>query len=497
MCIKNKSILNASNHYDVENDKLNMSVPCGHCVECLDALRKDWFVRCFYEYKNTRLGATFFYTLTFDDEHLPRFSSDIPCFSRPMVQNFLKRLRKELSKFDLKLRYMIVSEFGEERGRPHHHPLFFLSKPVNPHWFYKVVSKAWSYGFVMPGRKNNGVVTDSSAITYVTKYVTKDFVYTDKFFAKIASRVIARYNNVIRQFSRLHGSISIVYDEYGSIHYKKSKLVELSGYAKELALYIVNRIKREIRKYLPFHLQSSKLGLSMLNEREQIDFDKEMITYLDSNGSPVELPLPRYIKRKLWYDAVPNEKDGKNNLFRLNDAGKLHYKKVLENRINESKLRFDTIKANMSLLGEDAPLFISKLSDTPFNNIEEIDLLVSECPYTSYDMAVYSNIYRGRVCPIHVIGLDYSTLIDSCFDYAERCIDKVQRYDFGNLHNRSQDFINMLERHLWDKTEQFQLLERYVQVIDAINCYIKTQVSEARLQRDKLARKTRDHFKYI
>lgn len=496
MCLRPLRILNNSNHYSPNDDALYLKVPCGHCEECANSLRTDWFVRCFYEYQNTKANCTHYYTLTFNDDNVPRYNENILCFSRPMVQKFLKRLRKSLAELGVSLRYMIVSEFGETTLRPHHHALFFLSKYLNPFVFKKLVADAWHYGFVYAGKLNNGIVCNSTGIQYVTKYVTKDFSFTDRFLTTIAQSVIYRYRNVLRLFNLVHGSLFVTCDEYGSIHAKYSSLVEKSSYASVLAKYIVVRIKREIRKYLPFHLQSTKLGLSMIDS-DKIDFLNESITYMEKSGSPVSLPLPRYIKRKLWYESYPNEKDGKKNLFRLNDAGKLHYKDVLIERIKKRSFDYSTYLQNLSLLDDDAPIFISQLCDTKFKSIEEIDMFLSESSYTSHELAVYDVIFRGRVCPFKFSDIDYTSVIDSAFDYAESCIDRLQEIDLSKLHEHSQKFINMLDMHLWDKSPQFELMERYLQVLDAFTLYIKSRVSDARLARDKLAKKTRDHFKYV
>lgn len=102
----------------------SMKVPCGLCVECLQARQNEFVQRC---YELAKFNYVIFGTLTYSDECLPRINvngrslkyADIRDF-----QNFIKRVRKYQVIPDF--RYLCVTEYGEEKHRPHFHFLIFV-----------------------------------------------------------------------------------------------------------------------------------------------------------------------------------------------------------------------------------------------------------------------------------------------------------------------------------------------------------------------------------
>lgn len=105
--------------------------------------------------------ASFFVTLTFDEEHCPDE------LSVRDGQLFLKRLRRRLP--PKTLRYYLVGEYGERTWRPHYHAaLFGLREP-------DLVGAAWPFGHV-----HVGFVTPQST-AYLAGYVTKKMTSKDDF----------------------------------------------------------------------------------------------------------------------------------------------------------------------------------------------------------------------------------------------------------------------------------------------------------------------------
>lgn len=169
-----------------------MSVPCGKCELCIQSKVDGYFVRCYFEYLHTqRLGGiTFFATLTYGDENLPRWHGK-PCFSKRHLQTFLKRLRK-YSGLDFK--YFIVTEYGGEFGRPHYHGLFFVREDISQIKFLQYVAQSWTkiedrnkrytsmnhwnFGNIRDvQRVDVKPLLDSKGIRYVTKYMSKQLYY--------------------------------------------------------------------------------------------------------------------------------------------------------------------------------------------------------------------------------------------------------------------------------------------------------------------------------
>lgn len=133
-------------------------VPCGKCEACLARKRDQWVIRIEQELKVS--SSCFFFTLTYDDEHLPRSDVGFPVVSKRDVQLWLKRFRKMIEPY--KIRYFIASEYGSTTFRPHYHGIIF-NFPLE----YDIVSafnETWQNGFVCVDRVN------AARIAYVAKY---------------------------------------------------------------------------------------------------------------------------------------------------------------------------------------------------------------------------------------------------------------------------------------------------------------------------------------
>lgn len=97
---------------------------------------------------------SFFFTLTYDQEHYPHDGNLEPA----KITDFLKRARYYSDK---RLRYYVVGEYGSHTKRAHYHGIFFGTADTS------IVLRAWQYGFVHFG------TVSASSIGYVCGYVTK------------------------------------------------------------------------------------------------------------------------------------------------------------------------------------------------------------------------------------------------------------------------------------------------------------------------------------
>lgn len=180
---------------------IEFPVPCGKCLPCQKKRRSDWSFRLEQEYLSS--DSALFITLTYDDLHLPyqyyknkqikNFetgetthqikelqTSDRPTLNKKHLQDYIKRLRNDHTKYITKelgvsakevktiskpLRYYAVGEYGTKTHRPHYHLLLFNMEIAN----IAPISNQWQHGFT-----DIGSVTGAS-INYVTKYMFKDF----------------------------------------------------------------------------------------------------------------------------------------------------------------------------------------------------------------------------------------------------------------------------------------------------------------------------------
>lgn len=96
-------------------------LPCGKCMACRINRTREWTTRLLHE--QCLSSSSYFITLTYDDEHLPRDDNDNPSVSKRDIQLFLKRLRKY--DYESKIRFFISSEYGPQTQRPHYHGILF------------------------------------------------------------------------------------------------------------------------------------------------------------------------------------------------------------------------------------------------------------------------------------------------------------------------------------------------------------------------------------
>lgn len=152
----------------------SLSIPCGQCIGCRLEKSRQWAIRCSLEsqlYQNS-----YFLTLTYDDEHLPKSGSLVP----DDLQKFLKRLRRyvEYHGSDKKIRFFACGEYGDNFLRPHYHAIIFnldisdlksFSTSFSGDIYYtsETINQIWKNGYVIIGE----VTFESCA--YVARYVTK------------------------------------------------------------------------------------------------------------------------------------------------------------------------------------------------------------------------------------------------------------------------------------------------------------------------------------
>lgn len=138
------------------------TVPCGHCLACIKSQRNSWIVRLTEEFKSST--SAYFVTLTYSDDNVP-ISDGLKVLRPSDTQLFLKRFRKQLARYDVKLRYFLVGEYGSRTLRPHYHFLAFFTKPFSLSVVTQLLLKAWTSGFVTVSE------VTSARVAYCCKYV--------------------------------------------------------------------------------------------------------------------------------------------------------------------------------------------------------------------------------------------------------------------------------------------------------------------------------------
>lgn len=149
----------------------SIRLPCRRCIGCRMDYTFHWTNRGMCELMMHPRGSCHFGTLTYDDDHLPKYGDLVyEDFTR-----FVKEVRRNVGPF----RYMVTAEYGEQTGRPHFHPhIFGLEVPdlvvagrgSNGDTLFasELLEGLWGKGMVRLGE-----VTPTT-LQYTTGYALKD-----------------------------------------------------------------------------------------------------------------------------------------------------------------------------------------------------------------------------------------------------------------------------------------------------------------------------------
>jgi len=135
-------------------------VPCGKCYNCRLRLCSGWSFRLMQEDKHSL--SSYFITLTYDNNNLPRSVRRFRTISKRDVQLFFKRLRKaQTRKYNTcNIKYFAVGEYGSRYARPHYHALIFNADE-------SLIDAAWGLGNVHYGK------VSTHSVGYSLKYMFK------------------------------------------------------------------------------------------------------------------------------------------------------------------------------------------------------------------------------------------------------------------------------------------------------------------------------------
>lgn len=179
MCISPKPLI-------VNGERIQVS--CGKCYECIRTRKREWLQRILAEVSVS--DVCFFSLISYNDENYP--NPDVA--DKVAIQKLIKRLRVSLERnfsngsgFTPKLKYFIVSEYGEERNRLHYHALFFLrhvDETVIPRQLWKeLLEKEWGKGFC------SAFYLEPRTAKYCVKYIQKQ--YNSMYYSRLGGDAYA------------------------------------------------------------------------------------------------------------------------------------------------------------------------------------------------------------------------------------------------------------------------------------------------------------------
>lgn len=227
--------------FDKVGDVRSIDLRCGRCHGCKTDRAREWTVRCIHESKLYDKNS--FVTLTYDDEHLPEYSS----LRYRDFQLFMKRLRKNHAG----VRFFCAGEYGEVDLRPHYHAILFNFDLNDKYRFGKRGYRSEELERLWPlGNSKMGDVTFES-IGYVCGYVMKkiygreaDSYYNcvDPATGEIASRVPE-----FVQMSLKPGIGSAWFNRYES-DFRNGDFVVQNGSRLPMPAYYRRKLPEEVRQ---------------------------------------------------------------------------------------------------------------------------------------------------------------------------------------------------------------------------------------------------------
>lgn len=457
-CTSPVRIKNPKKSYSHNVDKYFLDVPCNCCPNCRATKQLSWVTRMYFEWQHTLKcgGASYYYTLTYNNEHLPK-KYGIPVFSKRDCQLFFKRLRRNLERkgYRTDFKYFLVSEYGSEKKRPHYHfilfykqklPIYLLEREIRHSW---CVENDWHQfmGNVKPGELG-ATVESIKALNYVTKYVMKDMLY----------------ENAMQEISKLYDFLEcpIFEEDVDEDKYKAKK-------------------DSDLKQFKQFYLPSHHLGECILTEMEtrksSIEASRLIMPDTNIDGQYVDVPVPMYIKRKLYYnESCPIKgkiyRNGKwtySTTYVLNDKGIKAKVNTLDRTIEEQSQKYYSYLSYF-----DTPETFQLLGCSVHDASLQVMTLLNGRSFS--DLAVYNLVYRGR----YDSGLtDYKT------DYA-RFLDPLPINELRAKHtmyNSREEFEGFDE--VLTILDQFVKLESYVRTNKRIDKYNSKQVVLSQMQPSK------------
>ncbi|UPW41953.1 replication initiator protein [Dipodfec virus RodF1_59] len=219
-----------------------ISLPCQKCIGCRLDYSRQWANRCILELQYHK--SSYFVTLTYDDEHLPRtYSADpqtgeiispVATLVKSDFQKFMKRLRFNTGQ---KVRFMAAGEYGSNTCRPHYHAIIFglqlddlveykHSRLGYQYYNSETITKCWSDSSGQPiGFAVVGAVTwDTCA--YVARYVMKKAMGPTPLFSCEGANLAPEFSLM----SRRPGLARQYYDDHPELwEYDKINISTPSG----------------------------------------------------------------------------------------------------------------------------------------------------------------------------------------------------------------------------------------------------------------------------
>lgn len=499
MCTSPIKIKNGSRRYRDGIDKMFFRVPCGHCKECIERKKDDWFVRAYFEYLRVKKvgGRVFFPTFTFNQEHLPVWKDDnfifngkpfqCPVFDPLQVKRFRDKLRVYLSrdwfckrvkgKMQYKscckhysrvreklinegwslywsgisfsehantIRFFMSCEYGTTYGRSHIHALFFIPFAITPQKMLFFFSKAWTNGFTMVSAKYGLEVKSARAVKYCMKYIEKPQAWFSTY-------------GIYEYIKYLEGQIELV-EKIDFLPFHQNADIKL----------------KEFKRMTPSHFQSIGFGddlVQYLDDNRQIVIDNlidlSKLGFVTTNK--FKFSIPRQSLRKLLV-----EKDEFNTDIPTPLAHDIFYERF-EKMLKSDVLKYSYLQSKEAFAEHFK--FLQLLPDIVDNYWKVVRVVKDKIP----QLVIYNMVYRDVPCiDAPFADLDYFCNIENALYFAFR-----QKFNFNMPVEKGESFRDTHpqlfndERFTFGKFACFRGFDEVLNLVDRLESILSYETTRA------------------
>lgn len=464
---------NRSNYFIPDKDRAYIIIGSPFSYQSKRIKIEGYESRLYWEYRYCadNDGQTFFYTLTYSDKNIPKYTTwsednGVLCKHTQNVFDYKDLVwllngafkKMLLRKYGTNFKYFVGAELGEGAGvrgyanNPHYHILFFLRSAGSTEYPYRKISereftslirqywqgfdegepfrhhRQYRYGIVKESDKG-ALVSDFRAISYVSKYVTKDVVLR-KHERKIYSscyHLYERFYNVLnrqhvlsfinRYQFKINTNLLTPFGDLRIKHYEWKGIMSQDMYNEFLKFShecIEAKIKDKINEYRNRYCNKCRISNGVGDYAlEQISDEMNPSIKIPTKKGIVNRPISQYYYRKLYTDVV---KDVNGNSVRVLNAKGIEYQKNhLIQRLEKMK---NKMSAKVQLLED--PNFYEKLKSSDLNDKVSMTYEQYKSLYknlTSYESlkryAEYKLIYEHRFCEVWSDGPSGGIVFDN------------------------------------------------------------------------------------
>lgn len=444
MCTSPIKMYNPKIALHANNDKIVLDVPCGHCDECTTNKIMGYQIRAYYEYKSTieKGGCAYYYTLTYNNKHLPKIQFDsrfynrsysFSCFRKSDIDNFRRKFKQYakdpqhliFKPYDGEIKFFITSEYGGNTRRPHYHLIVFFSKQITPKFVEYLFQKSWtvgtklfqseSLGFYKAGA-DDGLLNSYAGVLYVCKYVCKSESFLD-----VEKKIKNAYVNT-RQYLDYSKKLQKYHcNKYRMILDNHEVVVNADDEPKDE--YFENLRKQYVCQFY----KSRNFGVAAFDYMTDIQSKLGVIKFPDSKNGFGCFPLPLYLIRKLYYNTVNYYGQIR---YELNEKGVERKVSLLEKLIDkktQNVLSWKTLgdvekplyDALCHYTGINLPDYhhivnylCDLLPDNNFRNLYVYDLVYKGRAFDNFNLVNYSNNFKKFISADETLPFDYPPVKD-------------------------------------------------------------------------------------